>query len=125
MSDLGLCDLCHVRIIHQSITQLSYESAWIVATDTGIFELWRQLCRQLNEVKGRGLTASAGRAWSATASVGVQRSRVIACNTPSGSTRILWLMVKCNLLDSSILNEVTICVVKVVNMRHTSNVILF
>ena len=43
----------------------SYQSAWIMATDTGTFEFWRQLCRQLDEVKGRGLTASAGRARSA------------------------------------------------------------
>ena len=68
MSDLGLCDLFHVRIIHQSITQLSQTATnqlGLWPQKTGTFEFWRQLCRQLDEVKGRGLNASAGRAWSA------------------------------------------------------------
>ena len=71
MSDLGLCDLCHVRIIHRSIIQLSQ-------TATNQLGLWPQTQVPSNfggncvdswtrskDVDGSGLTASAGRAWSA------------------------------------------------------------
>ena len=83
MSDLGLCDLCHVRIIHQSITQLSQ-------TATNQVGLWPQTQVPLNfggncvDRWTRSKDADLPRAQvargarTATASVGVQRSRVLA-----------------------------------------------
>ena len=82
MSDPGLCDLCHVRIIHQSITQLSQ-------TTTNQLGLWPQT-QVLSNFGGNCVDswtrskdvdlprAKAARgAHTATTSVGVQRSRVL------------------------------------------------